>query len=1129
MQIHPENIRRAFQEFDWKTLFLEELLWNKPRAVQPPKIEEATAREVAHLGQIPVYEITTDGPIPEGDKRREIHGQIAKTTVNCLLIFVDETRAQTLWLWAKREKNRFAYRENVWVRGQSSDLFLAKLAALFVDIEDSASEGGVSALRGGKILANALDTSKVTTKFYNQWKEIQLEIAPLIEGLPDEKTRAQYTLVLLHRLMFIYFLQKRGFVDNDVRYLENKSESYGDGSFFQNFLKPLFFEGFAQPEGERSAATKTKIGDVKYLNGGLFLPHPLEREFPAINAPDVVFEKILRVFGGYDWFADDSRDNSRGLLSPELLGFIFEKFINDQKSAGAYYTPEALTSYLCQRAIEDLILDEVKIYAGSHARRADSVFDLIGHADKNLCGAIWERLKDLRVLDPAVGSGAFLVAAFYTLSDIYVQLYGRAASLGLKPLLQQMMGDEAKHASPFYAMHRRIITHNLYGVDLMEGAPEIARLRLFLALVSSARTRDELEPLPNIDFNILEGNSLIGMMSCDDKDFVGGGLWVQKDFEELRNQKSNRINLYKNADESMRPQLAQLRIEANEMRDQLRVICNEATVAHWNALGIKRVGHNKVKIGVRAADIEQLRPFHWGAEFPEAMEAGGFDAILTNPPWEVFKPNGKEFLQLFSKTITKKTMSIKEFETEKDRLIADPQIKAKWDEYQASFPYVSEYFRRSPSYRNQISVVGGKKAGTDINLYKLFVERCFDLLQPNGRCGIVIPSGIYTDLGTKGLREMLFEKTQVTSLFGVSNEKFIFEGVDHRVKFCALTWAKGGKTKKFPAAFRINPREAVRDKDLPDLFYNKENQVEIEARLVRELSPDNLSIMEFRGEADLNIVKKMLKFPSLGERIEETWNLKLTREFDMTNDSDLFQLKEGEGLVSLYQGGMIHHFNANYGSETYWVNEKEARLRALGRKQVDTGQKLEYQTARFGFRAIARNSDSRTIIVGPIPPNVFCGNSLLVNSAPAVGRSLTGPEMLYFQAVANSMTLDYLMRMMVSANINMFYLYQLPAPRLTSGDAEFDAIVSASARLICTTAEFDALAREAGLSGHAQGAATPDERAALRAQLDARIARLYGLNEGEFAHILATFPLVDEPTKLAARNAFRDLERGVVS
>ena len=100
-----------------------------------------------------------------------------------------------------------------------------------------------------------------------------------------------------------------------------------------------------------------------------------------------------------------------------------------------------------------------------------------------------------------------------------------------------------------------------------------------------------------------------------------------------------------------------------------------------------------------------------------------------------------------------------------------------WLEYLSQFPVQSAFFRSSPQYRNQISIVNGKKAGTDINLYKLFVEQCFNLLRSGGHCGMVIPSGIYTDLGSAQLREMLFTQCQLGPLFGLSNERFLFEGV----------------------------------------------------------------------------------------------------------------------------------------------------------------------------------------------------------------------------------------------------------------------------------------------------------------------------------------------------------------
>lgn len=121
-----------------------------------------------------------------------------------------------------------------------------------------------------------------------------------------------------------------------------------------------------------------------------------------------------------------------------------------------------------------------------------------------------------------------------------------------------------------------------------------------------------------------------------------------------------------------------------------------------------------------------------------------------------------------------------------------------------------------------------------------------------------------------------------------------------------------------------------------------------------------------------------------------------------------------------------------------------------------------------------------------------------------------------------------MIRMRVTTTLNFFYLYQMPVPRLTSADPRFAPIVDRSARLICTTPEFDGLAKEAGLKSHEQGVTNPVQRGQLRAELDGLIAHLYGLTESEFAHVLATFPLVPDPIKVASHNAYRDVERGLL-
>ena len=188
----------------------------------------------------------------------------------------------------------------------------------------------------------------------------------------------------------------------------------------------------------------------------------------------------------------------------------------------------------------------------------------------------------------------------------------------------------------------------------------------------------------------------------------------------------------------------------------------------------KRAGKPK-KRPVSLADVRALHPFHWGYEFDQVLARGGFDAILTNPPWEAWKPQAKEFFAEHSGLVTKNKMTIKEFEKEQAKLLRDPEIREAWLGYLSRFPHVSLYFRSAAQYLNQIARIRTqdgkeKKAGTDVNLYKLFLEQCFNLLRAGGRCGILLPTSVYTDLGAKQLREMLFTETRFKRSSAVQRE-----------------------------------------------------------------------------------------------------------------------------------------------------------------------------------------------------------------------------------------------------------------------------------------------------------------------------------------------------------------------
>ncbi len=1114
--------RQLLQDFEFNKLFVQQLGWDNPSSHKTVPVEvdgETYSRKaIAQLLGVVVYEITSaSGNIPNATKRLTIYREIVQISAENLLIFIDKNRTKCVWYWVKREGTKLYPRDHVYVKREPCDLLLSKVTALKVELAELET---LSVIDVAERLQAGLDVERVTKKFFEEFKQQHVEFLSVISGIEKETDRRWYTSVLLNRLMFVYFLQRKGFIDSGkMLYLQEKlaaSKQRGTDLFYSEFLKILFFEGFAKPQHERTSEVETLIGNIKYLNGGLFLEHPIEQNYPNIAIPDAAFEKILDLFAAYSWNLDDTVGGKENEINPAVLGYIFEKYIN-QKAFGAYYTRPEITEYLCDRTINKLILDRVN--EGGHGGTAptyETITELLTNLDANLCRhLLTEILPNLTLLDPACGSGAFLVAAMKTLIYIYSTVIGTSKFLNDRYLNDYLKTIEKEHTSLNYYIKKRIISDNLYGVDIMPEAVEIAKLRLFLALVSAAQNVNDLEPLPNIDFNIMAGNSLIGLLRVDDAEYEGSGTQLNlfhKTYRQVLEEKNRLISIYRHAT-TYSQNLQSLRDEIAEKKASAIENINKILLEDFQQLKIKfeqsQISGKPIKRTVTLADIEALKPFHWGYEFDEILhQRGGFDAIITNPPWEIFKPDAKEFFANYSNLVTKKKMDIKSFEKEQKKLLQDTEVSNAWLEYQSNFPHISAYYRSAEQYKNQISIVNGKKAGTDINLYKLFVEQCFNLLRSGGECGIVIPSGIYTDLGTKQLREMLFSQTKVTGLFCLENRKTIFEGVDSRFKIVVLTFEKDGITTEFPSAFmRLDVDELQR--------FPSADSLQVNVELVRKLSPDSLSVMEFKNEGDIRIAEKMLQFPLLGEKIDGKWNLRLTAEFHMTNDSHLFQQEPGKGRLPLYEGKMIHQFTHLYAEPRYWVDEAEGRKALLGKGQNDNGQKFDYQGYRLGFRDIARNTDIRTMISTILPPNYFAGNTLSL-SQPLTKQD----DLLLICSVLNSFACDSLIRQKVTAHCSMFYVYQLPVPRLKSGDKYFWDIVQRAAKLICTTPEFDELAQEVGLNSHGEGATDETERAKLRAELDGIIAHLYGLTEAEFAYILTTFPIVPETVKQAALAAY---------
>jgi hypothetical protein len=1145
MPMNREKIRQHLQRFDFKKLFAESnwaVINTRPQPI-PGTAWQAT--QIAEMSRVGIYEVTPlsgSAPLPDAKTRAALHGHLeALHARENLVIFTDaaqaEARTQSLWYWVKYDGQKKTPREHLYLKGQPGDLFLSKLDNLFIDIDEMRDDGTISLMETIGKLSASMDVERVTKKFYTEFSALRVQFIDLIEGIEREADRFWYASVLLNRLMFVYFLQKRGFIQRNTRYLDDKlaeSQTRGADRYYREFLTALFFQGFALPPEKRTPEARRLLGEIRYLNGGLFLPHQLETTYPDIRIPDRAFENVLGLFGRYSWHLDDTPGAQDNEINPDVLGYIFEKYIN-QKAFGAYYTRGEITQYLCEKTINAVIVD--KLNAVSERQYGD-IGDVLLKLDADVCRKLLAILPTLSILDPACGSGAFLVAAMKTLLDVYAAVYGKIRFLTDTNLTAHLRDIDQHHPSINYYIRKRIITDNLYGVDIMEEATEIARLRLFLFLVSSAQTVEQLEPLPNIDFNIMCGNSLIGLLKVDETRFNAAGqadLFAGENAARYRralDEKNRLIDLYRKTS-SLTDDLSSLRgqIEAHK-RDAYDTL-DGILLGDFQTLNIRyeqaQADGKAKKRPLMLADIRALTPFHWGYEFDRIVgERGGFDVIITNPPWETFKPISKEFFAEYSDVISKNVMRIEDFDKEQERLLQDPEIQAAWLDYLSRFPHVSAYYRSAPQFANQISLVNGKKAGTDINLYKLFTEQCYNLLRHDGLGGIVIPSGIYNDLGTKQLREMLFSQTEISGLFVFENRKTIFEGVDSRFKFVVLTYRKGGQTQRFPAAFmRLDVAELDHFPTADDLF--------ISVEMIRKTSPDSLSIMEINSDVDLSVSAKLMSFPLLGEVVPRVWSVKFTSEFHMTNDSHLFRTEPAQGRFPLYEGKMMHQFTHQWGQPKYWLNENEARKALLGRA-VDKGQKLPYQTYRVAFRDIARNTDERTGIATIVPPNVFCNHPLPYASFAGIDAIECPHILLAYCSLFNSFTVDYFLRQRVTTHLTFFIVYNTPVPRLMQGDPYFVPLVERAARLICTTPEFDDLAREVGLTpnpspsgeGSAYGVTEAAERAHLRAEIDGMVAHLYGLTEAEFTHILGTFPLVAESVKAAALQAYHDVAAGKI-
>jgi hypothetical protein len=574
--------------------------------------------------------------------------------------------------------------------------------------------------------ARALDRSRVTQRFFSDFgaQRDALAAAWLNLGTHQCRDRDQLALLLLSRLMFLYFLQHRGYLAGDAGYLVTRFKAWrSKRSFYSGALRPLFF-CVLNRRPERRPERARPFGDLPYLNGGLFERHALERKHARLDLSDrslaPVFDDLLE---RYRFTAREASEAEiEGVhdvgVDAEMLGRVFEGLMAGRERAitGTFYTPAATVDRLVCNTLVAHLAPRIGTAAATPLVREGSAESLDGY-QRQFTSRL---LRDTKVLDPACGSGAFLLGAL-----------GRIA-----------VARSALDNSPVMTVRRDAVARSLYGVDLQSDAALLCALRLWLALVPGDQ-QQSVQPLPNLDRQIRQGDSLVDPL---DLRALGMNAEISRCITDLQPA----AVAYVSSEPEQRPALqrrllrserrlarawitalqrrvayeaAELRAVAQE-KDLFGGVTSNARVARAELSHVRQRASWLYKLGrqIRAKDERPF--FSFGVHFPDAA-LPGFDIVLCNPPW-IRSHN-------WPRTIT--SIVRRRFEVCRANSWHPPGM--------------------------DLATAGG---GNQIDLALLFLERAIELLAPGGALGIVLPAKFMRSLSGCAARKLLLERTDIVSI-----------------------------------------------------------------------------------------------------------------------------------------------------------------------------------------------------------------------------------------------------------------------------------------------------------------------------------------------------------------------------
>ena len=551
-------------------------------------------------------------------------------------------------------------------------------------------------------------TGKRFVKVGSKWEEKVLgePNAALMQAFGhNEKKIRDYVKKMMGRITFLHFLQRKGWMCGDLNYMQNMFEkSAYKNDYLDSVLEPLFFGILNTKPAEREAlftdygwdkSLLNEWKDIPYLNGGLFERD--EEDEPESRFPAEYFKRLFQFFSEYNFTIDENDPNDAEVgVDPEMLGKIFENLLEDNKDKGAFYTPKEIVRYMCQESLIAYLETNTSVAKDKIRQFVLSPEEGVADIPENKKPKLLAALEEVKICDPAIGSGAFPMGLLNEL-------------LHCREVLSDEHYDRAE-------IKKSIIQNNIYGVDIEKGAVDIARLRFWLSIVVDEETPS---PLPNLDYKIMQGNSLI-------ESFMGVDL-SKLTYEKEYKKDKGEISLFDDEKNRLQKTVSHLLSSYYSCSDHDKKVKLQQEISDTINKQLEAQAYNpEILRKLGAINLaENNRFFLWHTWFSDVFrrdDKEGFDIVIGNPPYITYR--GKE----------KNSIS----DSELNNLIA-------------TYTHSAEY---------------------KVNSYALFTEAGINLCNNRGTISYIIPGTILQNDYLKKIREFLVCRNQIKEIVSFSNKVF---------------------------------------------------------------------------------------------------------------------------------------------------------------------------------------------------------------------------------------------------------------------------------------------------------------------------------------------------------------------